>query len=90
MIDTPVNTALPSTTLDDVFDYIRTEQNRFGDPSDGFKEPLTSIDEETWHNDMRRYRTHVEELVKKFKEAGVEIDTVEDFNIWRGMSRIRR
>ena len=89
MADTHVQTALSSITLDDVFDYIRKEE-RFGDSHDGLKGRLTSIDEETWRNDMRRYQTYVEELEKKLKEAGVEIDTVRDFNIEQRMSRIRR
>ena len=92
MIDTPVNTALSSTTLDNVLGYIRQEKHQFeGSFGDGeLTEQLISIDEETWQNDMRRYRTHVEELVKKFKEAGIEIDTVRDFGILKRMSRIGR
>ena len=78
MSGTPVNDAL-SITLDDVLDYIRKERSEFVDSSSQLEERLTSIDEETWHNDMRRYRTYVEELVTKFQKAGVEISTVGDF-----------
>lgn len=81
MADTPVSAALSSITLDCVRDYIRKEsqQFEFGHSSDELEEWLTNMDKEVWHNDVRRYRTHVEELVKKFKEVSVEIRLIRDF-----------
>ena len=84
MINTPVNAALSSITLDDVLNYIRKEMTVLEGSSNELQELLTSVDEEAWLNDMTRYRTRVEELDQKFKEAGVEINTVGDFHRWGG------